>query len=386
MSDTQECGRQGDARQLVEKRRYREAIDLLSARLSEDPDGETHALLAVAHYGLEEYAEAAANYEVALGRNPHNGSWRDMLMQSRANAVAEVNVHVPAVSYFDREMLLAAPVVREGSLPATSNDTPGTGMFRWLWALIGNVAGAIVSLVMSGITQALGGLAGYRDAVWTNWYRRPFVIGILTLAYMRERLNRNNLRSTYPPGSLTGFQPEGQSPPPEVRHFRTADGSWNNLADPKEGAAGTRFPRNVANSAIRPETGDVLMTPNPRQLSRLFLARGEKMKEVPFLNLLATSWINFQNHDWVHHGEPLGNEVHEIPLAEDDPARGKHWQTKMFVGKTQADPTRMPSGEHTPITFINEVTHWWDGSQDLRERPGDVGRAPNRHGWETPAE
>jgi hypothetical protein len=242
-------------------------------------------------------------------------------------------------------------------------DAPGPGWFGKMRLLIGNVAGAVVSSIMSGLTQALGRLAGYRDDVWTNWYRRPYFIGILTLAYMRERLNRNNLKSTYPPGSPTGFQPVGQSPPPGVRYFRTADGTWNNLADPKEGAAGTRFPRNVANDSIRPETGDTLMTPNPREISRTFLTRGEAMKEVPFLNLLAASWINFQNHDWVHHGEPLLNEVHEIPLAEDDPARQKHWQTKMFVGKTQADPTHMPDRDQTPITFINEVTHWWDGSQ-----------------------
>ena len=363
MSDVLKSGRHSEAERLIEARRYRDAIDLLSPQLPEDSDGWLYALTAVAHYGLEEYEEAAANYELALERAPANGAWREMLMQSRANAVAEVNVHVPDLSYFDRASLLARPVVRDGSLPATPMDAPRLGMFRRLGILTGNTVGAVVSAIMSGITQALGRMAGYRDEVWTNWYRRPYLIGILTLAYMRERLNRHNLRSTYPPGSLTGFQPEGQSPPPGVRHFRTADGSWNNLADPREGAAGTRFPRNVANDAIRPETGDTLLTPNPRELSRVFLARGEEMKEVPFLNLLAASWINFQNHDWVHHGEPLLNDVHEIPLAEDDPARKKRWQTKMFVGKTQADPTRMPDGERTPITFINEVTQWWDGSQ-----------------------
>ena len=363
MSDVLISGQHPEAERLIEARRYREAIDLLSPQLPEDSEGRLHALAAVAHYGLEEYEEAAANYELALDRAPANGAWREMLMQSRANAVAEVNVHVPDLSYFDRDALLARPVVRDGSLPATPMAPPSPGLSRRLRILIGNVGGAVVSSIMSGITQALGWLAGYRDEVWTNWYRRPYFVGILTLAYMRERLNRNNLKSTYPPGSLIGFQPEGQSPPPGVRHFRTADGSWNNLADPKEGAAGTRFPRNVTNDSIRPETGDTLMTPNPREVSRAFLARGEEMKEVPFLNLLAASWINFQNHDWVHHGEPLLNDVHEIPLAEDDPARKKRLQTKMFVGKTQADPTRMPDGERTPITFINEVTHWWDGSQ-----------------------
>ncbi len=88
------------------------------------------------------------------------------------------------------------------------------------------------------------------------------------------------------------------------------------------------------------------------------------MKEVPFLNLLAASWIQFQNHDWINHGEVVMNEVHgNSPCRRMiRPANG-YWQTKMFVRKTQADPTYKPGEEETPITFINEVTHWWDGSQ-----------------------
>ena len=363
MSDSPASGRHPEVERLIEQRRFREAIASLSIQLPEDSDGRLHALAAAAHYGLEEYGAAAANYEIALERDPDHRQWSDMLMQSRANSVAEVNVDVPEISYFEREALLAKPDVRTGSLPVSPMTAPSIGVAGRLRVLIGNGVGAVVSAAMSGLTLVLGRLVGYRDAVWTNWYRRPYLVGILLLAHMRERLNENNLRSSYPPGSLIGFQPEGQSPPPGVTHFRTADGSWNNLSDPKEGAAGTRFPRNVANAAIRPETDDTLMTPNPRELSRVFLARGEEMKEVPFLNLLAASWINFQNHDWVHHGEPVRNRVHEIPLAEDDPARQKHWQTKMFVGKTQADPTRMSAGEQTPVAFINEVTHWWDGSQ-----------------------
>ncbi len=363
MSDKPRSGAYAEAARLLEERKYKEAVATLSSQLSEDSNGELHGLYAAAHYNLEAYEEAPANYALALERDPDNRVWQDMLTKSRANAVAEVHVHVPDIAFFDREKLLAKPVARAGALPGTAMDTPHLGVLGLLRVAVGNLVGVVVSAVMAGLTQAIGKLAGYRDEVWTSWYRRPFVIGILTLAYMREQLNTNNLKSTYPPGSLIGFQPQGQSPPPGVMHFRTADGSWNNLSDPKEGAAGTRFPRNVSNAAIQPETDEALMTPNPRELSRLFLARGKAMKEVPFLNLLAASWINFQNHDWVHHGEPLLNDVHEIPLAEDDPARKKYWQTKMFVGKTQADPTRMPDGEQTPITFVNEVTHWWDGSQ-----------------------
>ncbi len=363
MNDAQRSELTYQAAQLIEDRRHKEAIALLSAHISKDAEGEICALNAVAHFNIEAYDQAAKNYELALAQDPSNKLWRDMLKQSRENAVAEVHVYVPDVAFFNRDDLLAPPMVREGLLPVTPMDPPKRGMLGKLRVVVGNLVGVVVSIGMNGITQILGSLAGYRDEVWTNWYRRPYLIGILTLAYMRERLNSNNLKSTYPDGELIGFQRKGQSPPPGVRYFRTPDGSWNNLNDPKEGAAGTRFPRNVENSAIRPASAADLMSPNPRELSRMFLARGEKMKEVPFLNLLAASWINFQNHDWVHHSEALINEVHEVPLAQDDPARKKHRQTKMFVGKTQSDPTRMPDKDQTPITFINEVTHWWDGSQ-----------------------
>jgi hypothetical protein len=35
----------------------------------------------------------------------------------------------------------------------------------------------------------------------------------------------------------------------------------------------------------------------------------------------------------------------------------------MLVPRTQPDPTRTGNKEEAPVTFINEVTHWWDGSQ-----------------------
>ena len=363
MNDEQTSEQQAAAVRLIEARNHAEALEVLSGLGADDSDGELSALAGAARYHLEQYGEAALEYERALARSPGNQLWQEMLAQCRANATAEVNVYVPDIRFFEREALLAEPVVRSGAMPSTPMDAPRTGMLRRLRILIGNLTGSVASVFMGTLSRVVGRVAGYRDDIWTNWYRRPFVLGILTLAYMREKLNRNNLKTTYPADSLIGFQPQGCPPPPGVDHFRTADGSWNNLADPKEGAAGTRFPRNVTNSVIRPETGDMLMTPNPREISCALLARQGEMKEVPFLNLLAASWINFQNHDWVHHGEPLINEVHEIPLAEDDPARKKYWQTKIFIGKTQADPTRMPEKDQTPATFVNEVTHWWDGSQ-----------------------
>ncbi|HKJ41328.1 MAG TPA: peroxidase family protein [Sunxiuqinia sp.] len=350
-----------EVKRLFKERKFQEAIDFLTTKMGGQPED----LIALAYFRSEHYEKAAEHYENALKEAPNNEDLQEMLALSKVNAIAEVNVQVPDLHYFDRDTLLAKPIVPDGALPPKPAPPGPAGLMTNLRLALGNSFGAIVSVLMDSLTHLWGGIAGYRDRVWTNWYRRPITLGILTLAYMRDKLNANNLKDTYPSGSLTGFQPEGQTPPEGVSHYRTADGSWNNLSNPMEGAAGTRFPRNVEDEAIKPETGEQLMTPNPRKVSRTLLTRGE-MKEVPFLNLLACSWIQFENHDWITHGEMDGRpgvKLHEIPLDEDDPARKKFWQSKIFVAKTQADPTRMPDKDKTPVTFINEVTHWWDGSQ-----------------------
>ena len=346
---------------LLDERHYTDAINALQDAVAGDAGGASHALLGLAYYQSQQYEPAAAHYESALEREKDNRDWRQMCESAKSNAVAEMNVTVPEHYFFEREPLLAPPKV-DGALPIPPPPGRPWHLLRRIRRAIGNCAGVIVTFVMHVLTQLWGRIAGYRDEVWTNWYRRRLTFGILTLAYMREKLNKSNLKNTYPAGTLAGFMPGNQSPPVGVTHFRTADGSWNNLKNPKEGAAGTRFPRNVNNDAIRPETGELLMTPNPREISRKLLTRQGPMKEVSFLNLLAAAWIQFENHDWINHGEILFDDVHEIPLAEDDPFRKRFRQTKLFVGKTQTDPTRS-SADETPITFINEVTHWWDGSQ-----------------------
>ncbi len=347
---------------LVDARDFEGAVTILQQAIRGDPTGESHALRGLAQYHLERYAQSAAHYETALEREPDNTDWCRMRAYAASNAVSELDVPVPEHCYFDRDRLLAPPRISDGTLPTPPPPPRPPPLLARIQQFTGSVLGAIVSFVIGVLTYLVGTIFGYRRRVWTNWYRRPKTLAILTLAYMRDMLNRKNLRNTYPRGALAGFQPPGQTPPPGVTHFRTADGSWNNLSNPKEGAAGTRFPRNVANDAIRPETGDALMSPSPREVSRKLLTRQHPMRQIPFLNLLAATWIQFENHDWVNHGDILFNDVHEVPLAEDDPFRQRFRQTRLFVGKSQPDPTRRAE-DQTPITFINEVTHWWDGSQ-----------------------
>lgn len=348
--------------EFLEDRRFKEALDLLTTNIKENTTGEHYALCGKVHFLMEDYEASVTNYQTALQIDPKNAEWQEMLGQAKSNVYAAIHEFVPDIYFFEREPLLTVPTLSKGALPKPLPPIPPSGRWYRLRLWIGNVSAVVLTRIMDTLTLWWGQLAGYRDRIWTNWYRRPVFLGLLTLAYMRERLNKYSLISAYPAGSLVAFQSDDPIPPEGVTHYRTADGSWNNLTNPMEGAARTRFHRNVARSAAVAESPETLMTPNPRELSRIFLTRHDEVKEVPFLNMLAVAWIQFQNHDWVSHGEPLINEVYEIPLAEDDPARKRYWQTKILVGKTQPDPTRMER-EDVPLTFVNEVTHWWDGSQ-----------------------
>ena len=353
----------------IEQRRqhFSDAIERLEAELGLRPAGKLYAALAQARFQCEQYEQASRHYREALIFEPQNTEWREMLTLAEANATSAVDVHVPELRYFDRATLLAPPPVTE--IPVPPKPGPGPGLVGIAYIAIGQWLGVIVTVIWHIMTHAWGYLAGFRDTVWTNWYRRPKALAIMTLAYMRDRLNAHNLATSYPEGTLAAFQAKGQKPPPGATHFRTADGSWNNLADPKEGAAGTRFLRNVQRAAARPESDAQLLSPNPRQISRVFLTRGSDVEgraqvhEVPFLNMLAAAWIQFMNGDWINHGEIVYDDVIKVPLAEDDPARSRYGQTELFVARTQPDPTRMGGIEQEATSSINEVTHWWDGSQ-----------------------
>jgi hypothetical protein len=100
-----------------------------------------------------------------------------------------------------------------------------------------------------------------------------------------------------------------------------------------------------------------LMQPSPRTVSQRLLTR-DSFKPATTLNVLAACWIQFENHDWFGHGENSPDQFIDVPLDADD-----DWPADpMEVRRTSADRTRTwKSG--LPPTYINTVTHWWDGSQ-----------------------
>ena len=126
---------------------------------------------------------------------------------AEANATAEIYVEVPKPYYFkDDPNLLKPPLVRNGDLPWPPWPAQRRGCFKRLRLFLGEALGAVLTRFMDWLTNWVGRKYGYRAKIWTNWYRHPWVVGVLILAYIREQLNAKNLKSTYPPGELVAFQ------------------------------------------------------------------------------------------------------------------------------------------------------------------------------------
>lgn len=197
----------------------------------------------------------------------------------------------------------------------------------------------------------LTGSAVASESPWTTWYRHGLVKGLLKLKSMREHLMSHNMidtHVTYPANVVCG---------PETMFARTIDGTCNDLNQTMMGAKGMRLGRNVS-LADGHSVEEEILVPNPRQISRELFTRKE-FKPVPFLNMMAATWIQFMTHDWFAHGKNETQDPFFLPLEEGDPLK----QKDMVVLRTRFDKTRSVADQVLPVTYQNEVTHWWDGSQ-----------------------
>ena len=186
-----------------------------------------------------------------------------------------------------------------------------------------------------------------------GWDRLPKPLGVLALVGLRTRLRHRNLHDTNTGKPVPPPQPDGD------RHLRarTYDGTFNDLDDPRMGAIGARFGRNVPVSHTFPEELPALLDPNPREVSRRLLTRDE-FKPATTLNVLAAAWLQFEVHDWFSHGENEPGNAWTIELGEGDP-----WEKPpMLIPRTRRDPTSDEDAS-TPPTYATADSHWWDASQ-----------------------
>lgn len=125
-----------------------------------------------------------------------------------------------------------------------------------------------------------------------------------------------------------------------------------------------------------------LMEPNPRLISReLFTRKQGKMIPATTINILAGAWLQAQNHDWFSHGR---NVTPNHPRASDPkvasafeyinvpPVPGDDvFPNGMKAPRTRPDLSATPRKGY-PVTFRNNVTHWWDASQIYGSDPETI--------------
>jgi hypothetical protein len=183
-----------------------------------------------------------------------------------------------------------------------------------------------------------------------GWDRLPTKLGMLVLLGLRQRLRQRNLYATESPPPPAGNGATAAAPA-QLPPARTVDGSHTDPTDPRMGAAGTGFARNVpplfedAETRNRPSPWDISEQLLARQDGRFFAAEG--------LNLLAAAWLQFEVHDWfVHQTDPH------------DPAYVERTRNLPTDQRREPAPLKRGStvdGRYPP--FISDQTHWWDASQ-----------------------
>jgi hypothetical protein len=273
--------------------------------------------------------------------------------------------------------LLATAVACSGSNESTDDDD----------------SEALVGGEWQSLWEKVSRTAHLYDGKWTNWYRHGRAVGIVKLGLMRMELEKKNLFSAYPKDEKgvvrTGYR--DWTCGPETKHARTYDGSCNAPENPGEGAATTRFSRNIGfaqgnavideslskilgkdvNSATTDERNrawnQYVMSPNPRDVSMKLLARrneGGKPAFIPFesMNMIGASWIQFVIHDWYSHGDPTPDRVWSVPLGATDPLRA-HVNTLELPGSSFDALHPEDAALGIRLATNNEVTHWFDGSQ-----------------------
>jgi hypothetical protein len=224
---------------------------------------------------------------------------------------------------------------------------------------------------------------------WTNWYAASTDTALAKLATMRGILEKYNLSDTYLPGGRPrAIDCTGKTA------VRQIDGTCNDPVDSAMGSAGVRFGRNIPvllpnpsspigyspNPKVYPNPA-TLLSPNPRTVSRKLFTR-HKFQGVPFLNMFAAAWIQFQVHDWFNHVQGTTASAFHVPLDGDDPLRFRYGISELVIPKSVPDTMSPLEQALLPPTYTNQTTHWWDGSQIYGSDPVTAAslRDKDRHG------
>jgi hypothetical protein len=206
------------------------------------------------------------------------------------------------------------------------------------------------------LLSALFARAAVRIDHSIGWDKLPIPLALPVLIALRMLYRWRNLYDTSSLPTIEQPTPVADGP----RHLttRTADGTFNDLREPRMGSVGQRFGRNIPLEHAYPESEPSILEPNPRIVSRELLTR-DQFQPATTLNVLAAAWLQFMIRDWFSHGKGDVQRAWQLPLGVDDP-----WpQNPMLIPRTVSDPTRPPGAGGGPPTYINTESPWWDASQ-----------------------
>lgn len=347
--------------------------DLLRRALtldSLDREGKTRHLLGLACFHLQDWAEAERHLVASLehAKNPCAAA---LLARAQTNRKTGIERAVDPLPDFQPDELRRPPAGAIRDPEASGEEPPLQRRGSFLIRLAHAVFSATLGLLTEGAVRAVYALRKRSVTfAFESWDRRGKSLGLLELGGRRRDLNGDKLQSTYD-GNLVGHQQPGQRRPPWTERFRTATGAWT-TDDPMEGAAGTEIQRSGSPLKDRESRLDDADLPSPREVSRLILApqANRPRQEVPFLNLFAIAWIQAQVHDWVSHRPSPVPGTKKVGLKAGDPLRERYGIGALHVQLSPPNPMR----DARPLTYLNEVTHWWDAShiygsdQDTQDR------------------
>lgn len=192
------------------------------------------------------------------------------------------------------------------------------------------------------------------------WHRLGWQLSLMNLIVLRDELRTKNLIDTEEEEAPPQVCDVPQEVPEEVRTIRTYDGTYNDLSEPKMGAAGYTFGRNMVPN-YQP---NLFASPDPIVVSRQLMQR-QAFIPARSLNLLAAAWIQFQVHDWVNHPRyNLGDPQHDVVIPMPS---GTKWRS--HINEPAKNEMRISGNKVCPRTkrrypiFENIATPWWDGSE-----------------------
>lgn len=188
------------------------------------------------------------------------------------------------------------------------------------------------------------------------WHRLPTLVALLNIDTLRHDLRTTNLVDT----ETREATPTARALPPATtgtaRATRSFTGEGNDLSDPRMGAVGATFGRNMPLEDRPPDE------PNAVTVARELMDR-HAFIPARSLNILAAAWIQFQVHDWVNHARRrLGEDDLAVRIPDRYPAwantpGGVPGREMRIAGNRPASPGG------PPWVFTNQASHWWDGSE-----------------------